>query len=193
MSVCGNTGLSQAAFSPVIGLRVWTQTRNILPTCSRDCVEERSLFRRFPECHDIKVCKLPRCLCCLLCEEPFPFVYYNDRVSMGPLLPGPQMEVSIRCRRVHLLDNMIMRSDRYDQQVLISMWNMPFPQPVISLQCVTVINTISLEKNCDSFTDKQRQSSPPGAFACCKPERRLWTSDSPHFSSHCECITCRLN
>lgn len=73
---------------------------------------------------------------------------------MGCLSPGLRMEVSMSCRRVHLFDNMIMRADRYDQQELISMRNMSYPQPVISLLCMNIINTISLENNCDCFPDK---------------------------------------
>lgn len=37
---------------------------------------------------------------------------------------------------------------------------------------------------CDCFTDRQLQSSPTGAFACCKPDWKLWTADSLHLS-HC--------
>lgn len=119
--------------------RVREHKRIIYSTSSRACVVPCSL----PLCHNIRCVSwhaagslraLSLCIFLLL------FWYYNGRLSVGPLTLGPRMEVRISFWWMHLLDNMIMRADRYDQEVLISMWNMAYPQPAISLKRMTTIS-----------------------------------------------------
>lgn len=177
-------------------LRAWACTGNISSNYSWACVEEQgergwgggeyiNQCWQFPECHICVSWHAVASLSVFFMElmERFPFVYLNDGSRRAFRRRGREWKLAYRSGVCIDLITWSWVQAGMTNKCLSLCETCPYSQPVISLLCMTIMNTTLLEKELWFLPlISSSRDLPLVLLHARKPERSLWTSDSLHLS-----------